>query len=110
MNRIIAALICLVTCFTQQNQALAGTVSKQQPLKVGFIMVESVHDWGWNWAHDQGRQYMEKQLQGQVQTNFVENVPETAEAERGVVKIDPKITGERATRGHHFVPNRRIQI
>ena len=59
----------------------------QKPLKVGFIMVESVHDWGWNWAHDQGRQYMEKELHEQVQTTFAENIPETAEVERVMEKM-----------------------
>jgi basic membrane protein A and related proteins len=88
MNRIIALLIiCLIVCFTQQNQITANSGATKQPLKVGFIMVESVHDWGWNWAHDQGRQYMEKELHGQVQTTFVENVPETAEVERVMEKM-----------------------
>ena len=83
MNRIIALLvICFVVCFARLNQAGASSKTDQRTLKVGFIMVESVHDWGWNWAHDQGRQYMEKELHGQVQTSFAENVPETAEVER----------------------------
>ncbi len=81
---VIVSLLCLSIC---QWRALASTRVNNYPLKVGFIMVESVHDWGWNWAHEQGRQYMEKQLHGQVQTSVAENVPETAEAERVMEKM-----------------------
>lgn len=58
-----------------------------KPLKVGFIMVESVSDWGWNWAHNQGRLYLESKLGTQVQTTMAENVPESAEVERVMEKM-----------------------
>ena len=31
-------------------------------IKVGFIMVGPVNDLGWNYAHNQGRLYLEKAL------------------------------------------------
>lgn len=53
-----------------------------EPLKAGFVYIGPVGDHGWTYAHDQGRQMAEKESGGAVQTTFVENVPETADAER----------------------------
>ena len=39
-------------------------------------------DHGWTYAHDVGRKALEAQSGGKVSTTFVENVPETADAER----------------------------
>jgi basic membrane protein A len=58
-----------------------------QPLKVGFIMDGPISDQVWNFAHNQGRLYLESNLHGRVQTNFVEKVPETAESERVMEKL-----------------------
>jgi len=58
-----------------------------KPLKVGFILVGSHLDYGWNYAHDQGRLYLEKHMSGQVQTTLVENVPESADVERVMEKM-----------------------
>ena len=51
-------------------------------LEVGFITVGPVSDWGYNYAHNQGRLAMEARLRGRVHTVIVENVPETADVER----------------------------
>ncbi len=63
------------------NLACTGEIN-QRPLKIGFILVASRYDYGWNYLHDQGRLYLEKHLPGQVETTVVENVPENAEVER----------------------------
>ncbi len=52
------------------------------PLKIAFAYVGPVGDGGWTFAHDNGRKAMEKELGDKVQTSFVENVPEAADAER----------------------------
>src|SRR6266498_4497866 len=59
-----------------------GAAPAQTPLKVGFVYVSPVGDAGWTYQHDQGRKEMEKALTGKVETKFVENVPEGADAER----------------------------
>jgi len=41
-----------------------------------------VGDGGWSFAHDNGRKALEKALGAQVQTSYVESVPESADAER----------------------------
>ncbi len=51
-------------------------------VKVGFIYVGPVGDHGWTYMHDQGRQLVEEELAGLVDTSYVENVPEGPDAER----------------------------
>ncbi|WP_319002448.1 BMP family ABC transporter substrate-binding protein [Dechloromonas denitrificans] len=52
------------------------------PLKAGFVYIGPTGDHGWTYSHDEGRKLLESQSAGQVKTTFVENVPETADAER----------------------------
>src|SRR6476620_2815290 len=58
-----------------------GASAQQQKLKVGFIYVGPVGDFGWSYQHDQGRKAIEKALGDKVETTFVESVPE-ADSER----------------------------
>lgn len=69
------------------SQVSSEAEINQQPLKVGFILVGARSDYGWNYAHDQGRLYLEKNMPGQVKTTVVENVPESAEVERVMEKM-----------------------
>ena len=62
--------------------ATFGGVYAAEKLKVGFIYVGPVGDLGWSYQHDVGRKAMEKALGGKVETTFLENVPEGADAER----------------------------
>ncbi len=52
-----------------------------EKLKVGFLYVGPKNDYGYNYAADQGRQYVAAHLPW-VDPIFAENVPENAEAER----------------------------
>lgn len=54
----------------------------QPPMKIGFVLVGPVTDWGYNYAHNQGRLYVEKMMPRQVVTTLAEKIPENAEAER----------------------------
>jgi basic membrane protein A and related proteins len=56
--------------------------AKPEPLKVAFAYVGPVGDGGWTFAHDNGRKAVEKEFGDKVKTSFVENVPESADAER----------------------------
>jgi len=53
-----------------------------EPLKAGFLYIGPTGDHGWTYSHDVGRQMLEADSNGSVKTTFVENVPETADAER----------------------------
>jgi basic membrane protein A len=52
------------------------------PLKIAFAYVGPVGDGGWTFAHDNARKAIEKEFGSRIQTSFVENVPEAADAER----------------------------
>ncbi|NKE68076.1 BMP family ABC transporter substrate-binding protein [Ramlibacter sp. RBP-2] len=62
--------------------AAAPAPAKAEPLKIAFAYIGPVGDGGWTFAHDNGRKAMEKELGDKVVTSFVENVPESADAER----------------------------
>ena len=51
-----------------------------EPLKVGFIFLGPIGDYGWTWAHNKGRLAMDAALKGQVVSSYVENVKEDASA------------------------------
>ncbi len=55
---------------------------KAEPLKIAFAYVGPVGDGGWTFAHNNGRLAIEKEFGDKVKTSFVENVPESADAER----------------------------
>ncbi|TXT41401.1 MAG: simple sugar transport system substrate-binding protein [Comamonadaceae bacterium] len=55
---------------------------KPAPLKIAFAYVGPVGDGGWTFAHDNGRKALEKEFGDKIATSFVENVPESADAER----------------------------
>jgi basic membrane protein A and related proteins len=61
---------------------VAAPAPKAEPLKIAFAYIGPVGDGGWTFAHDNGRKAMEKELGDKVATSFVENVPESADAER----------------------------
>ncbi|TBR44765.1 BMP family ABC transporter substrate-binding protein [Marinomonas agarivorans] len=68
---------------------LAGSSASyaDDPFKVGFVYVGPVGDHGWSYEHDRGRIEMEKYFGGKVKTEFVENVPEGADAERVITQL-----------------------
>ena len=66
--------------------ALASPAMAQQKLKVGFIYVGPVGDFGWSYQHDQGRIAIEKALGAQVETSYIENVPE-ADSARSIEQL-----------------------
>ncbi|WP_374489971.1 BMP family ABC transporter substrate-binding protein [Zoogloea sp.] len=77
LKTFATAAIIAVTGMTCVTHAVAA-----EPLKAGFVYIGPVGDHGWTYAHDEGRKAAEAQSKGGVKTTFVENVPETADAER----------------------------
>jgi len=74
LKTLSTAALVAVSCLTMAYAA--------EPLKAGFVYIGPTGDHGWTYAHDQGRKMLEEQSGGKVKTTFVENVPETADAER----------------------------
>ncbi len=62
--------------------AAPAAPAKAEPLKIAFAYIGPVGDGGWTFAHDNGRKAVEKEFGDKVVTSFVENVPESADAER----------------------------
>ena len=56
-----------------------GTLAAE-PLKVGFVYLGPIGDWGWTWAHEKGRKAVVEALKGQVVADYVENVKEDGSA------------------------------
>ncbi len=68
---------------------------KSEPLKVGFVYVAPVTDAGWVHQHEEGRKAVQQAFGTRVQTKFVDNVPEGADAER--------VIRELAASGHKLI-------
>ncbi|WP_067100264.1 BMP family ABC transporter substrate-binding protein [Marinomonas atlantica] len=69
---------------------LAGVATVQaadDPFKVGFVYVGPVGDLGWSYEHDRGRQELQEFFGDKVETTYVENVPEGADAQRVITQL-----------------------
>jgi basic membrane protein A and related proteins len=80
----VAAAV-LVGCGKKPEAAApapAASAPKAEPLKIAFAYVGPVGDGGWTFAHDNARKALEKEFGDKIVTSFVENVPESADAER----------------------------
>lgn len=54
----------------------------QEPMKVAFVYVSPANEEGWSSQHDLGRQYVEKQFGDKIKVTMIDNIPESADAER----------------------------
>ena len=59
---------------------LASPAFAEDKVKVGFIFLGPIGDYGWTWAHNQARLMVDKELGDKVETVYVENVAEDASA------------------------------
>jgi len=68
MRRMVLALLSLLAV------SVAG--AQDDPLKVAFIYVGPVGDYGFSYAHDLGRQALQEHFGDRIETVYVESVPE----------------------------------
>lgn len=80
MRRYILALSAAAVVSFAAGAAQAAT-------KVCFLYVGSKTDGGWTQAHDIGRQELQNQLGDEVETVYLENVPEGPDAERAIERF-----------------------
>ncbi len=78
-KNLVAALAAALFLFPAFSQVQA---SGKVPFKVAFVYVAPLLDTGWVRQHEEGRKAMQAALGDRVQSSFVENVPEGADAER----------------------------
>jgi basic membrane protein A and related proteins len=77
LKNLIGVLLLVSSCALVISPTVAA-----EPLKIGFVYVSPIGQAGWTFQHNQARLALEKNLGAQVQTRFVEAVPEGADAER----------------------------
>ncbi len=73
MNKWISMASAVVLGLASGSAAFAS-----EKLKVGFVYVGPIGDFGYSYQHDQGRLALEKALGDKVETTYLENVAETA--------------------------------
>lgn len=75
----------LVGCGKKEEAAEAAAPTEAiqvEPLKVAFAYVGPVGDGGWTYAHDRARAEVQAEFGDKIITSYVENVPESSDAER----------------------------
>jgi simple sugar transport system substrate-binding protein len=77
----------------KRSLALAAAITlpfpamAEDPMKVGFVYVGPIGDHGWSYQHDLGRLALEDHFGDKVDTTYVENVSEGADAERTIRRL-----------------------
>jgi basic membrane protein A and related proteins len=79
---LIAATAVILTAGASTFGASAA-----EKLKVGFIYLGPVGDFGWTYQHDQARQAVAKEFGDKVETTYLENVSEGPDAERSIEQL-----------------------
>ncbi|MGC1174697.1 BMP family ABC transporter substrate-binding protein [Polaromonas sp.] len=93
MYKNLAAALA-AACFISPAFSQTPPAAKE-PLKIGFVYVAPLTDAGWVRQHEEGRKAVEAALGDRVKTNYVENVPEGADAERVIRDL--------ASQGHRLI-------
>src|ERR1700726_3444443 len=79
---LIAATAVMLTA----GASLFGA-SAADKLKVGFIYLGPVGDFGWTYQHELGRQALVKEFGDKIETTYLENVGEGPDAERSIEQL-----------------------
>ncbi|MEA2858764.1 MAG: basic rane protein [Methylobacteriaceae bacterium] len=74
--------------------AMSGIAQAAVP-KIGFVYLGPVGDFGWTYQHEVGRKELVSHFGDKIQTSYVENVPESADAERVIAEL--------ANKGHNLI-------
>ncbi|WP_029356020.1 BMP family ABC transporter substrate-binding protein [Bosea sp. 117] len=86
LSKILSASAALAAGLVIAGAATGGAGAAEK-LKVGFIYIGPVGDFGWTYQHDQGRKAVEAALGDKVETTYVESVPEGPDAERVIEQL-----------------------
>ncbi len=81
LSRNVLAAAVAAVCIS------GAAMSADDKLKVGFVYVGPVGDFGWTYEHNVGRLAVEEALGDKVETSYVESVPEGADAERVMTQM-----------------------
>jgi basic membrane protein A len=82
---LIAGLVlsaCQPSPVTEEPTAPAEEPTPEEPLRIAFVYIGPPGDLGWTYEHERGRLMMEEALGDQVESTYIENVPEGPDAAR----------------------------
>src|SRR6201996_4511580 len=79
-------LIAATTAMFAIGASLVGA-SAADKLKVGFIYLGPVGDFGWTYQHELARQAVAKEFGDKIETTYLENVSEGPDAERSIEQL-----------------------
>jgi basic membrane protein A len=85
-------LLFLPGCSKTDGSGTAAAATPGDPagadaLKIGFVYSGPIGDVGWTKQHDLGREFIEQEFGSKIETTFVENVPESGDAERVIRQL-----------------------
>lgn len=69
-------LLKILACTGLLFSIFLSSASQADPIKAAFVLVGPANYEGWSYSHDQGRRFLEQKFGAQIETEFVEFVPE----------------------------------
>src|SRR5271154_4677656 len=78
------AAVAVAAAVVASNIPVAKGADK---LKVGFIYLGPIGDFGWTYQHEVGRQGLVKDMGDKIETTFLENVSEGPDSERAIEQL-----------------------
>lgn len=90
----LVAMVLILAMIVTGCAASPKTGNKQptpepEKVKVAFIYTSPAKDQGWSQTHDEARKFLEKEIPN-IETTFVESVPEDADVERVLTELAMK--------------------
>ena len=95
MLRRRLAQVLAGSALTASLPSLPAGAQPAEPLKIGFVYLGPVGDFGWTYQHDFARKAAVEHFGDKIKTSFVENVPEGPDAE--------KVLNDLANQGHKLI-------
>jgi len=80
-------IVITATAMILTAAASMFSASAAEKLKVGFIYIGPVGDFGWTYQHELARRAMVKEFGDKVETTFLENVSEGPDSERSIEQL-----------------------
>jgi basic membrane protein A and related proteins len=82
MKRVKSIIVIAVLLMAISVLISGVTAQDDEPFKVAFVYVAPIGDLGWTFMHEEGRLQLEETFGNDIETVFIENVPEGPDSER----------------------------
>src|SRR5277367_4279717 len=84
---LIAATTAMFAIGAGLVASLVGASAADDKLKIGFVYLGPVGDFGWTYQHELARQALVKEFGDKIETTYLENVSEGPDAERSIEQL-----------------------